>query len=85
MNNQIQQRINVILPQETLDILDAVSKKGERSRVIDIAVRDYVSRVGKLRVRKLLALGARARNTRDLDIARAWGKLKDSNEVWQQK
>lgn len=82
MSNQIQQRVNIILPQETLDILDAVSKKGERSRFIDIAVRDFVGRRGKAQVCKLLAEGARARNTRDLDIARAWGKLKDTNNVW---
>lgn len=85
MSNQTHQRVNIMLPQETLDILDAVSKKGERSRVIDIAVRDYVSRAGKLRVRKLLALGARVRNTRDLDIARVWGKLKDTNDIWQRR
>lgn len=85
MSNQTQQRVNIILPQETLDLLDAVSKKGERSRIIDIAVRDYVSRAGKLRVRKLLAEGARVRNTRDLDIARTWGKLNDTNDVWQRK
>lgn len=82
MSNQVQQRVNIILPQETLDILDAVSKKGERSRFIDIAVRDFVGRRGKEQVRKLLAEGALARNTRDLDIARAWGKLKDTNNVW---
>lgn len=88
MNSQTQQRgqrVNIILPQETLDLLDAVSKKGERSRVIDVAVRDYVSREGKLRVRKLLALGARVRNSRDLDIVRQWGMLKDTNNIWQQK
>lgn len=81
MSNQIQQRVNIVLPQETLDLLDMVSKKGERSRVIDIAVRDYVSRAGKLRVRKLLALGAEVRNSRDLDIAREWGKLKDVKNI----
>lgn len=83
MSNQIQQRVNITLPRETLNILDAVSKKGERSRFIDIAVRDFVDRKGKAQVRKLLAEGALARNTRDLDIARAWGNLKDiNNKVW---
>lgn len=83
MNRQTQQRVNIILPQETLDLLDAVSKKGERSRVIDIAVRDYVSRAGKVQLRKLLAEGAQARSTRDLDIAMTWGKIKDTNDVWR--
>lgn len=83
MSNQIQQRVNIVLPRETLNILDAVSKKGERSRFIDIAVRDFVDRKGKAQVRKLLAEGALARNARDLDIARAWGNLKDmNNKVW---
>ena len=82
MNRQIQQRGNIILPQETLDHLDAVSKKGERSRVIDIAVRDYVSRAGRMNVRKLLIEGSKARNNRDLDIALQWGKLKDAKDVW---
>ena len=82
MSNQTQQRVNVILPQETIALLDAVSKKGERSRIINIAVCDYVGRIGRLRVRKLLEEGALVRNTRDLDIARAWGKLKDTNTLW---
>lgn len=82
MNKQVQQRVNIVLPQETLDLLDAVSKKGERSRVIDIAVRDYVSRAGRMHVRKLLIEGSKVRNNRDLDIARQWGQLKDVNDVW---
>lgn len=83
MSNQIQQRVNIVLPYETLNLLDAVSKKGERSHFINIAVRDFVARRGKAQVRKLLAEGARVRSTRDLDIVRAWGKLKDLNSVWQ--
>lgn len=85
MNKQIQQRVNIVLPQETLDLLDAVIKKGERSRVIDIAVRDYVSRAGKAQLRKLLIEGAVARNNRDLDVARMWGQLNDMEILWQRK
>lgn len=85
MNKQIQQRVNIVLPQETLDLLDAVSKKGERSRVIDIAVRDYVSRAGKAQLRKLLIEGAVARNNRDLEVARMWGQLNDTEILWQRK
>lgn len=83
MNKQVQQRINIILPQETLQLLDAVSKKGERSRVIDIAVRDYVSRAGRMNLRKLLIEGSKVRNNRDLEIARQWGQLKDAKDIWQ--
>lgn len=73
--------MNIILPQETLDILDAVSKKGERSHIIDVAVRDYISRAGKTNVRKLLIEGSKVHNDRDLDIARQWGQLKDTKEL----
>jgi metal-responsive CopG/Arc/MetJ family transcriptional regulator len=36
-------RINVILPEETVRVLDRVSSKGDRSRLISAAVLYYVS------------------------------------------
>ena len=40
-------RINVTLPKETVYLLDKVSEKGGRSRLINNAVRFYVNEIGK--------------------------------------
>jgi metal-responsive CopG/Arc/MetJ family transcriptional regulator len=40
-------RINVILPEETMRVLDRVAPKGNRSRLISDAVMYYVSSRGK--------------------------------------
>ena len=40
-------RINVTLPEETLQLLERVTKKGDRSRLIDEAVRRYVDEMDR--------------------------------------
>ncbi len=65
-------RINVTLPEETLALLDAVLKKGERSRLIDEAVRFHVDHVGRDSLRARLAEGYTRRATRDVQLAEEW-------------
>jgi metal-responsive CopG/Arc/MetJ family transcriptional regulator len=66
------QRINVTLPKETIKLMDRVSKKGDRSRLINEAVRHFIETVGLTNLRKRLKEGASARAERDLEIAEEW-------------
>ena len=65
-------RINITLPDETLELLDRVAKKGERSRLIDEAVRFYVARMTRANLRKQLAEGYKRRAERDMRLAEEW-------------
>ena len=62
-------RINITLPEETIRLIDRVSEKGDRSRLIDNAVRRYVSGQRRERLRKKLKEGALRRAKRDLEMA----------------
>lgn len=71
-------RINVILPEETLRLLDRVAPKGKRSRLISDAVMHYVASRGKSRLAERLKAGALANAKRDLAIAEEWFPLEDA-------
>lgn len=75
-------RINVILPDETMRVLDRVAPKGNRSRVISDAVMHYVSCRGRSNLAEQLKAGALANAQRDLSIAEDWFCLEE--EAWQQ-
>ncbi|MBZ0273869.1 ribbon-helix-helix domain-containing protein [bacterium] len=72
-------RINVTLPESTVRMLDRVAPKGERSALIDAAVRQYVEKKGRATLRKLLKEGAIVHAKRDLEIAEEWASL-DTDE-----
>ena len=73
-------RINVTLPEETLLLLEHVAKKGDRSRLIDAAVRYYVEEQGRSQLKRRVRAGALRRAERDLRLAEEWFPLED--EVW---
>jgi CopG family transcriptional regulator/antitoxin EndoAI len=73
-------RVNITLPDETLRLIDRAAGKGDRSRLIDEAVRYFVRQKGRARVRALLAEGAKARADRDRMIADEWLPLEE--EAW---
>ena len=73
-------RVNISLAPDTLRLLDHVADKGDRSQLIDQAVRSYISTRNRAALRKLLKEGARARATRDLGLAEAWFEVE--SEVW---
>jgi CopG family transcriptional regulator/antitoxin EndoAI len=77
------QRINITLPEDTLRLLDRVAPKGDRSRVIDEAVRFFVAARGKANLRKQIAEGARRRAARDLLLAEEWFGMDE--EAWQKQ
>ena len=69
------QRINITLPKETIRMIDRIAMKGNRSALIDQAIRAYVRSVGRKNLKKLLTEGARVRAERDLAIVEAWSSL----------
>ena len=73
-------RINVTLPEETLRLMDRVSQKGDRSKLIDEAVRRYVSEIGRANLRKRLREGYLRTAEDDLRSAEEWFPLDE--EAW---
>jgi CopG family transcriptional regulator/antitoxin EndoAI len=74
------QRINITLPEETIDLIDRVTNKQNRSGFIDQAVRYYVDAIGSANLRKRLKEGAIRRAERDLRLAEEWFSLDE--EAW---
>ncbi len=70
-------RLNIVLPEKTVSVLDRVTTKGNRSRFIDRAVRHYVETHGKQSLREQLAAGYRANAERDLAMAADWFPLEE--------
>ncbi len=74
-------RINVILPDETLAVLDRLTTRGGRSRFVSRAVIHYVQSRAKQNLRDQLKAGYQANAQENLQIALEWFPLED--EVWQ--
>ena len=70
-------RINIILPDKTVAVLDRVTTKGNRSRFIDRAVRRLVETEGKANLRTRLKAVAIENAERDLAIAAEWFPLEE--------
>jgi len=85
MGNQTKtsKRVNIVLPSQTIRLIERVTEKGERSRFIDEAIRFYIRKIGKANLRKQLREGAIKRAERDLRLAEEWFFLE--NEVWQRR
>lgn len=77
---QSYQRLNITLPHDTVRLLDRVSPAGERSRMIDEAVRWFIAEKGRQRLRERVKDGAIARAQRDLEVAADWLSLEE--EAW---
>jgi CopG family transcriptional regulator/antitoxin EndoAI len=77
----VSKRINVILPDTTIRVLDRVAPKGDRSRFISEAVLHYVESVGKKSLKERLKAGYQANAERNLKIAAEWFPLEE--EAWR--
>lgn len=75
----MKRRINITLPEDTLRLLERVSAKGQRSALIDRAIRRYVEEVGKASLRRRLKEGYAHRAGRDLETAEAWFPLDEES------
>lgn len=65
-------RLNISLPEQTVELIDRVADRGRRSALIDLAVRRYVRDESRANLRRQLAEGALARADRDLQLAEEW-------------
>jgi CopG family transcriptional regulator / antitoxin EndoAI len=74
-------RLNITLPVETIDLVDQMVKKGDRSRFIDEAIKRYLNEVDKENLREQLKEGYMAWAEQDLETAAEWSPLEE--EIWQ--
>ena len=74
-------RINILLPEKTLTVLDKVARKGNRSRFISEAVLHYVEVQGKKSLREQLKAGYLANADENLKLAAEWFPLEE--EAWR--
>lgn len=74
-------RINIMLPEETLAVLDRVASKGNRSQLVSRAVLHYVETQGKQSLRDQLKAGYLANSDENLRIAAEWFPLEE--QAWQ--
>lgn len=73
-------RINITLPEETVKLMDRVSRKGDRSRLINEAVRRYVREVGRANIREQLKAGYLHGAERDRHLVEEWFSIDE--EAW---
>jgi CopG family transcriptional regulator / antitoxin EndoAI len=76
----VHKRINITLPEETVRLLDRLSTKGDRSGLIDRAIKSYVEEVGKANLRRRLKEGYERRAGHDLETAEAWFSIDE--DAW---
>ena len=76
-------RINITLPKETLNLVDSVTEKGERSDFINTAVLIYSKQQARARMNQRLKEGAIARREDDSRIAEEWTNIEEyESEKW---
>ena len=76
-------RINIVLPETTLRVLDRVAPKGNRSHFISEAVLHYVHNVGKRSLKEQLKAGYKANAEESIKIAAQWFPLEE--EAWKER
>lgn len=81
MKKTAYRRINITLPEETVEILATVVDKGSRSTFIDEAIKSHAKKLKGQSLREQLEEGAIVRAERDLTLAQEWFHLEE--ELWQ--
>jgi CopG family transcriptional regulator/antitoxin EndoAI len=74
-------RINIMLPERTVAVLDRVAGKGRRSQFISRAVLHYVESQGRQSLKERLKAGYLADTEESLKIAAEWFPIEE--EAWQ--
>ena len=74
-------RVNIILPDVTVEVLDRVAPRGKRSSFISQAVLHYVKTRSSQNLRERLKQEALANAERDLKMAQEWFPLEE--QAWQ--
>ena len=65
-------RLNISLPERTVELIDRTAGKKHRSALIDRAVVRYIQEESRVNLREQIADGARVRAERDLRLAEEW-------------
>lgn len=81
MKKVLHKRLNITLPASTVELLETVANKGERSIFIDTAIRSYIKQTKQESLRESLKKGAIARSQRDLNLSEEWFDIEE--ELWQ--
>ena len=76
------ERINIILPEDTLRTIDRLARRGERSRFIRRAVEHYVATATPEAIAEQLKQTAIRDRDLDQEIANDWSAI--DQESWQQ-
>jgi CopG family transcriptional regulator/antitoxin EndoAI len=71
------QRVDVTLPRETVRLLEKIAKRGDRSRLVDQAIRYFAKEVSRANLKKQLKEGAIVNASRDLNLAEEWFLIDD--------
>ena len=70
-------RLNITLPEQTVRLMDRVAGKGQRSSLIDRAVRRYVKEETRANLMKQLTESYHAHAAIDLQLAEEWCPLEE--------
>ena len=70
-------RINIVLPDATISVLDRVTTRGTRSQFISKAVLHFIEARGKQSLREQLKTGYSANARIDLEIVAEWFPLEE--------
>jgi CopG family transcriptional regulator/antitoxin EndoAI len=65
-------RINITLPESTVRLMERLANKGERSRLVDEALKQYLRGATRKSLKKRINEGALRRFERDRALAEAW-------------
>ena len=76
-NPTMSKRINIVLPDATISVLDRVATRGTRSQFISKAVLHFIEARGKQSLREQLKTGYSVNGRRDLEIAAEWFPLEE--------
>lgn len=82
MLNQAYKRLNITLPHQTVLLIQKAAKPGQRSQLIDSAIRFYIDKVSRQKIRYGLRRGALQRAKLDLALAQDW--FNGEEELWSQ-
>ena len=76
-NSTAYQRVDVTLPKETVRLLEKIAKKGDRSRLVDQAIRFFVKEMSGANLKKQIKEGAMVNGSRDLNLVEEWFSIDD--------
>jgi CopG family transcriptional regulator / antitoxin EndoAI len=74
---KIRERVNVMLPKNTLRLINKTTEKGGRSRFINEAICYYIKKTKQADIKKYLKEGAIENSKRDVSLTNDWFALED--------